>query len=506
MIGGIALGVTPNATLSYGAARGMAGLCQVGVVPAALFGGVDTNAASINGNIPIVISAYADLSLVGTIQFTGSCPIQITPSALFGYDDLAPGLIGSIDVKVTPSVFANSTVYALVGQCSVTVVPFSYPGLARALVGHCDVAVLPSAQFDYGRNLAIVGQLPVNVLPSADLVFGRLLTLNGQFAVNISPAATMAATMQPAIHGHVDLVIQPSALFGAVRSNSITGIVLTRLIPSANLSLPPVITPGFVQRRFVGLLDGMTEALPLSAFSAELKASGVSTLACALSGDSALALEIAEHYGNDLRIMTRYQYADGHVEDYDFISAQIVDSTVTTQPLTGTEITINASVRLKVTASQPVKCSDIIHIELTDGGHKLYCAMNDTVRLGDQVLTDHGQFIAGQINYSVDAYSETMTITEYTADGVDLPGKIGANIRPRALTSYKVDKSNHYYGLWKATGFFYNGIANNSQTDGMPYLLWADSTGLLWYANGADGLANFPVLLDDDLTQASINT
>jgi hypothetical protein len=245
--------------------------------------------------------------------------------------------------------------------------------------------------------------------------------------------------------------------------------------------------------------------LPLSSFSANLSVSGGSSLSLSIHGAEALLGAIVARASGQLVISRLHVYSDGSTVSREFIRVNYDTLSSDTGPRSGLTVTLRGRKTIKASASKVVNVYDAISRSLSDGVVRYRCAINDDLNLGDTAVINGEQLIIGRIGYSVDARSESMDLSEYQADGNDLPGSIGSNSRPPTLQPYLVTVAHANYTLWRPTAFFYNSIPVNAETASRSFTLYYDSSGLLWYMDGFEDASNVKVFLSDAITQATVN-
>lgn len=246
--------------------------------------------------------------------------------------------------------------------------------------------------------------------------------------------------------------------------------------------------------------------LIISSINANFTVSGGSFLSVVINGGDSLINQIMARSLGDIVINRVHTYSDGSTIDREFMRAKYDAITVDTGSKSGSTITLTGRATINAISSKSVKIEGVSFSSFSAGVLRYRTSVDDAVSLGDTAIIDGNQIIVGRISYNINPKFETMEISEYLPDGKDFGTVIGNNARPKALTDFQVTSAHQHYNLWKANGFYYNGLVINGRTTGMAFNLYYSQNGLLWYLPGNEGESNITVLLDDNLTQANINS
>lgn len=348
------------------------------------------------------------------------------------------------------------------------------------------------------------GAVPTAAYPTTAVTAAYALV--GNIQTTVTPYSYYVSPVNYALIGNIQTAVTPQSTIKAHKKYKALGMIITKVIPSAVFSRPINIPVTWVSKQYLCKLTGAPDlVLPVSSISASLTVSGGSSINLTINNGSSLIDAIIARDTGNIIISRLYVYSDGSQLERPFISVKYDDLSSYAGANAGTTITLAGRKTIKATSSKVVVLNDATYRSLAGGARHYRCAINDELSLGDTAIINGEQLIVGKISYYIAADQEMMEFTEYLPDGEDLPGGIGRNSRPPALSAYSVLFTNVNYNLWLTNAFYYSGIVNNTLTNGLPYIIYSDSAGLLWYINGFEGQANFPVLLSDNVTQASIN-
>jgi hypothetical protein len=370
-----------------------------------------------------------------------------------------------------------------------------------------DLVVPTEAHPTAGGALGIIGNVTTTHVPSSVMSIVRRGII-GNITTTHIPSAVMALVSPFVSHLVVGLAytaMVPSAIMAKVSSYLKSGFVNVRNVPAANMVYVKSIPDNWISKQYQCLLTGSPDLeLPINSFNADLTVSGLSTLSVVVHGATDILSSIIARSNGDLVLRRKYVYANGSISFKEFMRMKYDTVNIATGARSGTTTTLYASKILKAVASKDVKISAVSFKSFSAGTLRIQTVINDSVSLGDRVVVDGSSFIVGRLAYNANPSSEGLSIVQYRPDGSDIGVSIGTNARLKPLIASVVSSSYPNYGLWKASGYFYNGIPVNSETVGRSFNLYYDSNKLLWYLDGYQGLANVPVYLSDGTTQATV--